>query len=200
MAENVPPASASADATRGVPYYEKLKRDLRETLQKKRMLDKTMAQLEDQIYRYEASYLEETGAGNIIKGFDNYIKGSTTTGTGVGGGGGGGAGTTSRRKAQVVDADRVFSRSSASFMRELSPTSSAQTTPHASTPTSGNPNLPLSARERDSNHATPTSSTSMKAGQGIKKGNKRSDKEDEEDQGKAPKRLKITYARGGVGE
>ena len=39
MAENVPP---SGDATRGVPYYEKLKRDLRETLQKKRLLDKNL--------------------------------------------------------------------------------------------------------------------------------------------------------------
>ena len=41
MAENVPPNS-STDATRGVPYYEKLKRDLRETLQKKRLLDKNL--------------------------------------------------------------------------------------------------------------------------------------------------------------
>ncbi|MCJ1451806.1 hypothetical protein MMC28_002146 [Mycoblastus sanguinarius] len=122
MAENIPPASSSADASRGVPYYEKLKRDLRETLQKKRLLDKNMATLEDQIYRYEASYLEETGAGNIIKGFDNYIKGSTTGGTasgnaGGGGGGGGGGGTSTRRKGQVMEGDRVFSRSSASFMR-----------------------------------------------------------------------------------
>lgn len=48
MAENVAPSSgannsgANADATRGVPYYEKLKRDLRETLNKKRLLDKNM--------------------------------------------------------------------------------------------------------------------------------------------------------------
>ena len=44
MAENIVPNSqgANVDATRGVPYYEKLKRDLRETLQKKRLLDKTM--------------------------------------------------------------------------------------------------------------------------------------------------------------
>ena len=38
MAENIPPP----DNTRGVPYYEKLKRDLRDTLQKKRVLDKNM--------------------------------------------------------------------------------------------------------------------------------------------------------------
>ena len=129
----------------------------------------------------------------------------------------------------MMDADRIFSRSSVSFMRvcgshtrtqyvihlcqnpgfadlyscffeqELSPTSSAQTTPsHAATPTSGLPNPPLSARE--SNHATPTSSTSIRATSSFKKGTKRSDKEDEENEGKGPKRLKITYARASVNE
>ncbi len=34
--------SVSADATRGLPYYEKLKRDLRETIKKKHLLDKNM--------------------------------------------------------------------------------------------------------------------------------------------------------------
>ena len=43
MAENAPPkAAADADATRGLPYYEKLRKDLRETLQKKRLIDKNM--------------------------------------------------------------------------------------------------------------------------------------------------------------
>lgn len=133
MTENIPPSStaaaaaAAADAsTRGIPYYEKLKRDLRETLQKKRLLDKNLATLEDQIYRIESTYLEETsGAGNIIKGFDNYIKGSALIGSGgggggggggMGGGGGGGGGTSTRRKG-VGEMDRVFSRSSCSFMR-----------------------------------------------------------------------------------
>ncbi|KAL8694046.1 MAG: hypothetical protein Q9218_001224 [Villophora microphyllina] len=213
MTENVPPLSntAAADAsTRGIPYYEKLKRDLRETLQKKRLLDKNMATLEDQIYRIESTYLEETsGAGNIIKGFDNYIKGSALIGSGgtaggggggsVGGAGGGGGGTSTRRKG-VGEMDRVFSRSSCSFMREVSPTSSIHSTPtNGPTPTSGQPG-PSSARASD--HPTPTSATSMKAGgaAGNKKGRKGTDKEDEESEGKAPKRLKITYARGGTGD
>lgn len=54
MAENIPPPTSSADATRGVPYYEKLKRDLRETLQKKRLLDKNLVRPTlFQIQRYQ---------------------------------------------------------------------------------------------------------------------------------------------------
>jgi len=68
-------------------------------------------QLEDNILRVETQYLEETSAGNIIKGFDNYIKGAATTTTA------GGAGTATRRKAPISDADRIFSRSSTSFLR-----------------------------------------------------------------------------------
>lgn len=46
MAENTDPKSApSADAARGLPYYEKLRKDLRETLQKKRTLDKNIVRL-----------------------------------------------------------------------------------------------------------------------------------------------------------
>ncbi|OJD20300.1 hypothetical protein ACJ73_08364, partial [Blastomyces percursus] len=136
MTENIPPTTAAggksipADSgpeqlqNRGIPYYEKLRRELRETIQKKRLMDKNMAALEESIYRFEQSYLEETGAGNIIKGFDNYIKGSSgVSGIGLGGslgsmtGGGGTGGPATRRKTAVQDSDRVFSRSSASFMR-----------------------------------------------------------------------------------
>ena len=45
MAENAPPASAAnaaSDASRGMPYYERLRRDLRESLQKKRLVDNNL--------------------------------------------------------------------------------------------------------------------------------------------------------------
>ena len=48
MTENVPPGTASKIATkedagpRGLPYYEKLRRDLRDTLNRKRQLDRSL--------------------------------------------------------------------------------------------------------------------------------------------------------------
>lgn len=147
MAENVPPGSAAKAAANGdrpgLPYYEKLRRDLRDTLQKKRMIDRNMAAIEDSIYRQETAYLEETSAaGNIVKGFDNYIKASAVSssansagGTISGSAAGGGVGA-SRRKAAVSDSDRVFSKSSVSYMRDSDTPSSAVSTPgHAGTPT-----------------------------------------------------------------
>ncbi|EKG22071.1 Histone H4 acetyltransferase NuA4 complex Eaf6 [Macrophomina phaseolina MS6] len=115
MAENAPPAdaqaNASSEATRGMPYYEKLRRDLREALAKKRVLDAALNTIEENIFRAESSYLEETSAGNIVKGFDNYIKGSTTSTSG-----GAAASNAARRKAAINDQDRIFSRSSQSFI------------------------------------------------------------------------------------
>jgi chromatin modification-related protein EAF6 len=47
MAENAPPPTttpaAPADSSRGMPYYEKLRKDLRDALQKKRILDQNLA-------------------------------------------------------------------------------------------------------------------------------------------------------------
>ncbi|ODH46884.1 hypothetical protein GX48_07027 [Paracoccidioides brasiliensis] len=205
MAENVPPATTAGQNSttansagsgpeqmqnRGIPYYEKLRRELRETIQKKRLMDKNMAALEESIYRFEQSYLEETGAGNIIKGFDNYIKGASgVSGIGAGsslgsmagggGGGSGGGGPMTRRKTAVQDCDRVFSRSSASFMRDSPAPSSANTTPsHAPTPTSAS--IPGTNANRDNN--TPNNTTtnnnnsapsSIKGGTSSNKKNKK---------------------------
>jgi len=156
-----------------MPYYEKLRRDLRESLNRKRGIDAQLLQMEDAITRMETAYLEETSAGNIIKGFDNYIKGAATTTTA------GGAGTATRRKAPINEADRIFSRSSTSFLREAS--TPATTPSHAPAPTSSFPT-------RENSHAT---SNGNKMGSG---GKKKKTAEDDDDSNKS-KRQKISYGR-----
>ena len=100
------------DSSRGRPYYDKLRKDLKDTLEKKRELNRNMANLEATIARAELAYLEETSAaGNIIKGFDNYIKASAATG----GGAGAASGTATRRKGGVSDQDKIFTKSSVSW-------------------------------------------------------------------------------------
>ncbi|CAI7607120.1 unnamed protein product [Penicillium discolor] len=197
------PADQNA-ASRGLPYYEKLRRELRDTLQKKRLMDKSMAQLEDQIFRFEQSYLEETTAGNIIKGFDNYIKGSASgSSLGAAGLGLGGSMAGSRRKAQVTESDRVFSRSSASYMLDSPGPSSVQTTPsHAATPTSttgGGMSMkidPLSVSASGMKNSNGSSKNKKKATGGSKNTKGKNQTEDISDEDKpSVKRLKISYGR-----
>ncbi|KAG7006024.1 hypothetical protein G7Y79_00017g044060 [Physcia stellaris] len=172
------------DSTRGVPYYEKLKRDLRDTLQKKALLDKNLAALEDQIYRHETAYLEDTSAGNIIRGFDNYIKSSSTSASlpSSSAAANTSAGTASRRKSHVVEQDRVFSRSSTAFAREVSPGSSPQVESQGVTPTSFGEG------------GTPTGG----GGGGVaRKGDKKRKKgveEEEEGEKKGPQRIKFNFS------
>lgn len=57
------------------------------------------ALVEAQIYALEGSYLSETGThsgGNLIQGFENYLKNQTT----------------GRRRPEAAEHDRIFSNSS----------------------------------------------------------------------------------------
>ncbi|KAL1856287.1 hypothetical protein VTK73DRAFT_8408 [Phialemonium thermophilum] len=169
MADNAPPRPAVAgsgagpagDAAAGLPFYEKQRQHLKELIAKRRALEKRLAAQEEAIYQKESEYLENTPSGNIITGFDNYIKGLTGA-------------AAQRRKTGVTEANRVFSRSSISY----NPNAQDALTPASatSTPTSHAP-TPVSAsfgggahKESASGTQTPTSTTA--ATKGPKKGKK----------------------------
>ncbi|KAF9267338.1 NuA4-domain-containing protein [Marasmius fiardii PR-910] len=86
--------------------YIAVRKELLAAIPKKRALDKKLAQLEAQIYNLEGSYLTETSAhsgGNVLQGFDNYLKNQTTA----------------RRRYDVAEHDRLFSTSSSTFQKSL---------------------------------------------------------------------------------
>ncbi|KAK5939748.1 hypothetical protein PMZ80_008130 [Knufia obscura] len=190
MAENIPPTSAgpkpatSTNADRGLPYYEKLRRDLRDTINKKRLLDRNLQQIEQEIFKLETSYLEDTSAaGNIVKGFDNYIKAAATSassnlnsGTISGAAAGG-----TRRKAAVNDGDRVFSKSSVGFSMGRDGENGTPADGSAvSTPRVGTPSGSFAERGADKKKKKGSVAVSAAA--------------DEED-GRSSKRQKITFSR-----
>ncbi|KAF8456333.1 histone acetyltransferase subunit NuA4-domain-containing protein [Terfezia claveryi] len=121
LPSGAPDTRRASTGDKGMPYYEKIRKDLRDMLQRKKLLDRNLAVLEDQIAKFEATYLDETPNGNIIRGFDNYIKG-----------------TAARRRNAIGDADRVFSMSSATSLKaaqqESETTSSQSQSASASTP------------------------------------------------------------------
>ncbi|KAF8503229.1 histone acetyltransferase subunit NuA4-domain-containing protein [Hysterangium stoloniferum] len=86
--------------------YAKTKQELLDALTRKRALDKQLVQCEVQIYNLEATYLSETSGnagGNIIQGFDGYLKNPGVN----------------KRRAEVSDADRMFSNSSSTYAKSL---------------------------------------------------------------------------------
>ncbi|KAF8517345.1 histone acetyltransferase subunit NuA4-domain-containing protein [Gautieria morchelliformis] len=98
------PAPESSAQTREA--YAKTKQDLLDALARKRAIDRQLVSCEVQIYNVEASYLADTagnGGGNIIQGFDGYLKNP-----GV-----------SKKRAEVSDADRMFSNSSSTYAKSL---------------------------------------------------------------------------------
>jgi chromatin modification-related protein EAF6 len=106
MAENVPPAggaSGSNGDVPGQPFYDKARNHLKDLIERRNKLQNNLGTLEDRIYKEETDYLEGTPSGNIIKGFENYTKGTGSSAPGQ------------RRRVPVNNEDRLFSRSSHTY-------------------------------------------------------------------------------------
>ena len=73
-------------------------------IHKRRLLERSLAMIEDTIAKKESDYLEDTPNGNIITGFENYTKGTSSV-----------LGARGRRGGNGADTNRVFSRSSISY-------------------------------------------------------------------------------------
>lgn len=97
--------------------YQATKVALRTGLANKRLIDRSLIDLESQIYLFEGSYLQSTATsgGNIVKGFDAYLKNSSSSS-------GGGRGSNANNAAALGDIpleDRIFSLSSATYQKSL---------------------------------------------------------------------------------
>ncbi|TDZ73163.1 putative dipeptidyl-peptidase 5 [Colletotrichum trifolii] len=174
MGENQNSGAGSQQAAPTMQMYKDEQLRLRQMLDKRAAISRRLANIESEIEQKETSYLESTPNGNIIAGFDNYIKGTGAA--------------AQRRKAGATEQNRVFSRSSLSYR----PGSEA-TTP-GSTPASHAP-TPVSTTFKDgsgSNHATPTSATASKSG----KKNKKQNEEDSDHDSQAPNKKRINFGAG----
>lgn len=83
--------------------YEEAKHELQALLARKKQVDTNLINLENAIYAFEGSYLEDTQQnGNIIRGFDGYLTNRPD-----------------RRKPKFTELDRLFSLSSSTYQKAL---------------------------------------------------------------------------------
>ncbi|EGX92031.1 Histone H4 acetyltransferase, NuA4 complex, Eaf6 [Cordyceps militaris CM01] len=120
-------AAAAAAAGESGPQpttteYKKSQARVRELVEKRRLLERRLSQVEDGIAQKESAYLENTPSGNIITGFDNYMKGISGA-------------AAQRRKTGPMDLNRVFSRSSISYRPNVSESTTPGSTPGSLAPT-----------------------------------------------------------------
>ncbi|KAI5815409.1 histone acetyltransferase subunit NuA4-domain-containing protein [Pyronema omphalodes] len=167
------PATPAPSREQAIVYYDRIKKQLRDLIHSKRHNDKQLSIYEENIYKAETAYLEETPNGNIVKGFDNYIKAAAP-----------------RRKTNFNDQDRIFSLSSITYAAKLQSEESAPVTA-ASTPTV--PDLP---RLQTQNAASRTAAPSTNK----KNPNRKRKVEDDESasvsevETPGPKRVRISFS------
>ncbi|CCF50948.1 hypothetical protein NDA10_006005 [Ustilago hordei] len=110
------PATASTSSLEEANQrYQATKLSLRTGLATKRLIDRSLIDLESQIYLFEGSYLQSTSTsgGNIVKGFDSYLKNSSS------GAGGGRSSSSNNVLLDIPLEDRIFSLSSATYQKSL---------------------------------------------------------------------------------
>ncbi|KAI0889937.1 NuA4-domain-containing protein [Annulohypoxylon maeteangense] len=163
MTENTQPgggATANGDRPAALAEYNKQRQNLKELLTKRKQQDRQLAQLEQNIVDLEAKYLSNTRFGNIVKGFDNYIKGTSSA--------------AQRKQGELKEEDYIWSRSSISH-NSLHPDNvdvlSAISTPAAPTPISTT--FGGGTRDSGSGQPTPTSATEKSSNKGSKHPKKR---------------------------
>ncbi|KAF9901384.1 Chromatin modification- protein meaf6 [Linnemannia zychae] len=84
--------------------YLDAKNELNELMTRKKLVDRNLAGLENSIYAFEGSYLEDTQhGGNIIRGFDGYINTKAD-----------------KSRVKYSESDRLFSMSSTTFTKASS--------------------------------------------------------------------------------
>ncbi|KAL2165469.1 hypothetical protein VTH06DRAFT_767 [Thermothelomyces fergusii] len=144
--------TAASSSSAGIPFYESQRKQLRELISRRRALEKKLAAIEEHIAVKEANYLESTPAGNIIIGFDNYVKG-------------GSAAAAQRRKAGLIDQNKVFSRSSVSY-NPAAAAAAAAAASDAQTPASTPAPTPMSSSFGNGNgpSGAPTPTSAAAAG------------------------------------
>ncbi|KAF9383756.1 Chromatin modification- protein meaf6 [Podila verticillata] len=83
--------------------YQEARIELNDLISRKKIVDRNLAGLENSIYAFEGSYLEDTQhGGNIIRGFDGYINTKAD-----------------KSRVKYSESDRLFSMSSTTFTKAL---------------------------------------------------------------------------------